>query len=133
MKPGVNLAVFICLVIAACSWNQPGAMAGEKEIALSKDDRVTELETRIQLLEEQVSLYLENLGACIEENKELEARLKSAEKTCQINEEKLQLIEHLSDLLGADQGLGFLGKLQTEEIRILTSVVLKRLNRDSGD
>jgi len=108
-------------------------MAGEKEIALSKDDRVTELETRIQLLEEQVSLYLENLGACIEENKELEARLKSAEKTCQISEEKLQLIKHLSDLLGADQGLGFLGKLQTEEIRILTSVVLKRLNRDSGD
>jgi len=108
-------------------------MAGEKETAISKDDRVTELETRIQLLEEQVSLYLENLGACIEENEELEARLKSAEKTCQISEEKLQLIKHLSDLLGADQGLGFLGKLQTEEIRILTSVVLKRLNRDSGD
>jgi cell division septum initiation protein DivIVA len=104
---------------------QYSAMADETQ---SLEQRVKELEKEVAELQDTNGMLMENLMNCVEENKELsQGSEQEAGKTRAEGIADPNLVDRLEELLQSDADLGFMLKLNQEELELILELVQKRL------
>jgi cell division protein FtsB len=96
-----------------------------KEGLQAAQEKIEALEKQVQELQAGLSLYMENLGNCTEENEELQRKLDTSKGGPNLgdHDEKVRLMRDLQHLLKADTDLSFLLGLSEDNLKTLVDVV----------
>ena len=121
--PLIILTVLLCLLLTGT----PSAMEPEKgrEQSESAEAKVARLEREISELQDGMSLIMENLINCTEENEDLAAKLQSMQEEARPGEidAKRRLVERVGQLLKTGEDLGFLLKLREDDLKKLITIL----------
>ena len=117
------LLTFLCLLGAGSL----SATERDKESDQTErtGERVARLEQEILKLQDGISLLMENLSHCAEENEVLAEKLQRLERgtPAKVNDEKRKLLQRLGKVLRTEKDLGFLLKLTEDDLERLMDIL----------